>query len=85
MARPVSSTSPASDEIQVGLLRDAGTTGRFARARSLSRNVIALSRRAIRRRHPDWSEREVQIEFLAVHYGRDLAERVRDHLERRGP
>jgi hypothetical protein len=84
MARPVRSTSPAADEIQVRLLRNAGTAGRVARARSLSQSVIGLSRRAIQRRHPEWSEREVLLEFVAVHYGRELADRVRHHLERRG-
>lgn len=41
---------------------------------------MSLSRRAIRTRHPDWSEQEVLLEFVAVHYGRELAERVRNHL-----
>ncbi len=84
MALPVASTSPAADDVQVRLLRDAGTAGRATRALSLSRSVIALSRRAIGRRHPEWSEREVLLEFVAVHYGRNLAQRVRHHLERRG-
>jgi hypothetical protein len=43
-----------------------------------------LSRRAIRKRHPGWSERDLLLEFIAVHYGCELAERVRAHLERCG-
>lgn len=70
--------------MQVRLLRAAGTTGRFARARSLTATTIALARRAIRRRHPDWSERDVLLEFVRVHYGADLASRVRAKLEQRG-
>lgn len=82
MARPVvSSSSAEAAKLQVQLLRAAGTASRFARARSLSASVIGLSRRAIRRRHPDWSEREVLLEFVALHYGRDLAGRVRKRLE----
>ena len=85
MALPVqSSNAAAADAVQVRLLRAAGTAGRFARARSLSASVIGLARRAIRTRHPAWSEREVLLEFAAVHYGRDLADRVREQLERRG-
>jgi len=76
--------SSAADKVQVELLRAAGPAGRFARARSLSASVIGLSRRAIRRRHPDWSERDVVLEFVALHYGRDLADRVREHLDRKG-
>lgn len=83
MAVPVhGSSSAAADAVQVRLLREAGTAGRFARARSLSASVIGLSRRAIQRRHPEWSERDVLLEFVALHYGRELAERVREHLER---
>lgn len=82
MALPVQSTDPAAAGVQVRLLRAAGIAGRFARARSLSTTVIELSRRAIRLRHPDWSEREVLLEFVRLHYGRDLANRVRARLER---
>ena len=83
MALPVRNSSAAADDVQVRLLRSAGMVGRFARARCLSESVITLSRRAIRKRHPEWSERDVLLEFVAVHYGQELAERVRDHLERR--
>jgi hypothetical protein len=47
--------------------------------------TIELSRRAIRRQHPDWDEREVQLHFVALHYGEDLASRVRVYLESRQP
>jgi hypothetical protein len=83
MALPVESTSPAADEVQVRLLRSAGTAGRFARARALSATVIGLSRMAIRRRHQDWSDRDVLLEFVRVSYGADLAERIRRDLARR--
>jgi hypothetical protein len=84
MAVPVESTSPAADDVQVSLLRKAGTAGRFARARSLTSSVIALARLAIRRRHPEWCERDVLLEFVSLHYGRELGERVRCDLQRRG-
>jgi hypothetical protein len=83
MVLPVASTNPATDGVQVKLLRGAGTAGPAARALALSRTVIAPSRRAIPHRHPDWPERDVLLEFAAVHYGGDLARRVRPHLERR--
>lgn len=44
---------------------------------------MQLARDAIRRRHPDWSEREVMLEFVRVHYGAELAGRVRDYVARR--
>ena len=51
--------------------------------RSLSAEVIEMSRRAIRKIHPDWSERDVLLEWAAVHYGRDLADKLRDYLTER--
>jgi len=50
---------------------------------SLSTTTIELARAAIHRRHPAWSEREVLLEFARVHYGEDLAARVRVYLTRR--
>ena len=83
MAIPVPSTSPKADEVQVALLRRASSATRAERALSLSAEVIALARRAIRERHPGWSDEQVGLEFVAVHYGTDLAERVRQHIERK--
>ena len=82
MAIPVATTSPQADQVQVELLRRASPATRAARALSLSATVIELARHAIRERHPDWSEDQVAMEFVAVHYGNDLADRVRAYLER---
>ena len=73
----------AADQVQIELLRRAGTARRFALARSLSASVIALSRAAIRRRHPELDDTEILLRFAALHYGDDLAQRVRRDLERR--
>ena len=69
--------------VQVDLFRRAGTARRFALARSLSRSTIELARSAIRRRHPEWSDHEVLLEFVRVHYGADLAGCVRAYVARR--
>jgi hypothetical protein len=84
MAFPTTGNGPsAADTVQRGLLRAAGLTGRFAAAQALTVNVVSLSRRAIRKRHPSWSEADVLLEFVRLHYGRELADAVRSHLERR--
>ncbi len=38
---------------------------------------------AIRRRHPEWDEREVRLKFIERTYGKELAESVRRHLQER--
>jgi hypothetical protein len=83
VARPVESSDDRAEWKQVELLRAAGPARRFARARALSESVIQLARRAIRANRPALAERDVLLEFAAVHYGADLADRVRAYLERR--
>lgn len=77
-----SDTPPHVEEIQIALLREAGNAGRAALMSRLSVAAINLSRRAIERAHPEWSEQEVGLEFVALNYGEDLARRVRACLAR---
>ena len=82
MARPTDSGTSAADRVQIQLLRAAGMARRAALARSLSASVIRLSREAIRKRHPEYREKDVLLAFAELHYGEDLATRVRRYLER---
>jgi len=82
MARQVAPEGTA-DRVQVELLRGAGPARRVALCRSLSASVISLARRAIRARHPEYSEREVALAFVELHYGEELASELRDHLRAR--
>lgn len=77
-------THPSADDMQVQLLRQATVARRFALVRSLSASVIGASRRALKRRHPEASDREIGLLFVELHYGADLANRVRRYLEERG-
>ena len=66
-------TSPEVEEMQIRMLRRASTAQRFARARSLTNTVIHLSRQAIGRNQPALSDREIKLEFISLHYGKELA------------
>ncbi len=70
-------TSPEVEEKQIQMLRKAATAQRFARARSLTNTVIYLSRRAIGRNQPSFSDREIKLKFISLHYGKELAEKVK--------
>ena len=72
----ISDTSPAIMLRQVELVRGASAARRFESARSLTRTVTALSRRALRRRNPDATEAEIDRAFAELHYGTDLVERL---------
>lgn len=76
-------THPEIERKQIELLRQATVARRFQLARSLTRTAIELSRRALRRARPGASERELQIEFVRLHYGDDLADRLARFLEDR--
>jgi hypothetical protein len=77
----VNDTHPDAARVQLDLLRRAGTTKRAAMALSLSETVIHLSRRALAERMPDASEREVLLRWAELHYGADLAARVRAYID----
>ena len=76
-------TSPAAEAVQLELLRRAGTARRLALTLSLSSSAIRSSRRAIARRHPELDERDLLLRWAELHYGADLAARVRAYLARR--
>lgn len=80
-----SDTSPEAEQVQAELLRNASTARRFQLAQSLSRMTIQLSRRALRRAHPDATEREIDLAFVELHYGHALASQVKAYLERDDP
>ena len=78
-----SDTPPAIEAIQLDLLRRAGTARRAALALNLSRAAIRASRRAIARRHPELDEQGVLLRWAELHYGEELAGRVRRYLASR--
>jgi len=73
-------TSPQSEKVQIELIRESSVSRRISRVRSLSQTTMYLSRRAIQRTNPFLSEREVDLAFVANHYGEKLAERLRLYM-----
>ena len=78
-------TSPQAEKVQIELIRNSSVAERISRVRSLSHTVMFLARRAIQRANPSMSEREVDLAFVELHYGKDMARRLALHLERRQP
>lgn len=76
-------THPAIEELQISLLRQATVARRLAIMRSLSQTTIQLSRRAIQRANPTFNQLELNVSFVACHYGTELANRLRHYLEQR--
>jgi hypothetical protein len=76
-------TPPVVDRAQINLLRQAGHVKRAALAAAMTTSAVAISRRALKRVHPDWSEQEIGLKWAELHYGKDLADRVRAYMARR--
>jgi len=74
-------TTKEAEAVQIELLRRATHAQRAALALSLSNTVIALARRAIAEAHPELNADEQGIFFVDVHYGRRLADCLRQHLQ----
>ena len=74
-------TAPQAEKVHIELIRKSSVSKRVSIARSLSQTTLYLSRRAIQRANPFLTEREVDLAFVANHYGQDLAERLRLYLE----
>jgi hypothetical protein len=77
-------TDPEAERVQIELLRRAGVARRANLALTLSGQVIALARRAIRRSMVNGSEREVALRFVELNYGRELAAALRKRLAGEG-
>lgn len=76
-------TNPQAEQVQIALLRQATVAQRLALMCSLSQTMRQLARRAIRRAHPEYTQTELDLAFVALHYGEDLAEQLKHYLERR--
>jgi len=48
--------------------------------REMTASMIALSRRALARARPDLGPAELSIEWVAIHYGAEIAEGMRRRL-----
>jgi len=71
---------PETEKILVRLIRSSSVARRLSRMNSLSSTVISLSRRAIVRANPHFSEKKAELRFIELHYGADLARKLEKRL-----
>lgn len=80
-----SDTDQKFEKLQLDLMRRASTAKKISCMRSLSSAVRELSYRAVKRAHPELSERELDVFFVSIHYGKNLADRLKAYLENNNP
>jgi hypothetical protein len=76
-------TDLKTERVLISLIRNATPAKKLSQVRSLSQTMIQLSKRAIARANKEIDEQEVNLGFVAHHYGKDLAERLRKYLDQR--
>lgn len=77
-------THPDAEAVQFELLRRMTSAQKFEIASALTDTGVEQARRAIQRRFPEATSREIDLKFIAMHYGSDLADGFRDYLKERG-
>lgn len=73
----LSDTSPDARRVQIELLRRLTPAQRVSMMRSLSATAIGLSRRALARTNPGLDGHELNLLFIEMNYGKELADGVR--------
>lgn len=74
-------TDPEAAAVQQELLRRASISEKFNLVEALTATVVSLCRQGIRERHPEYSEQDVDLHFVEMNYGRELADGMRRRLE----
>lgn len=76
-------TSAEARAVQLECLRRMTPQQRLTQTFAMSRQVKQMAFAAIRRRHPEYTEDEVQNRFIELTYGKELADDVRRWKEDR--
>ncbi|OFW46558.1 MAG: hypothetical protein A3J29_17570 [Acidobacteria bacterium RIFCSPLOWO2_12_FULL_67_14b] len=76
-------TSVEAERVQIDLIRALPVSSRLHMAWSLSATVIGMARRALAQAQPHASREELDLRFVELHYGADLAAALRAELIRR--
>ena len=79
----LSDTSPEAEKVQIELIRRCSVAERIARMRSLTAIGTRMSRQAIAEANPKLDAREVDLRWMELHYGRELADEYRAFLQER--
>ena len=85
MEQLLSDTDSETARVHLELLRHSSPGRRLRLAFSLSHTTMSLARGGLAQRLPDASAHTVALRFIALLYGPQLAEEVREHLATRTP
>ncbi len=82
MKKPLSDTSPAAEKALIALIRSKSVAERLSQVFSMSSLALRLSKRAIARRNPGLTKKEIDLLFVKYHYGEDMYKKVKQYLSK---
>lgn len=77
----INDTNPKVESILIEMIRKLSISQRLAKTISFSSSVINLSKRAIYRANPGKSKSELDLIFVRLHYGNELADKLKLFLQ----
>ena len=83
MCSKLTSFSPRQEYLWIELLRSLTNAQRFAITAQMTQLERDRSRRRIAAANPDLTPEELKLKFIEVHYGKQLAENVRQYQQTR--
>jgi len=75
-------TSPEAEIVQMELIRNMHPEQRALKSMRMTTRLVRECKAAIRRNHPEFTQRQVGLEFIAINYGKVLSEEVREYLQK---
>ena len=76
-------TQVEAEHILIDLLRTKSIATSFSAIRSLSQATIELSKRALARANREMDDDQVNLLFVDLHYGKELAREFEKYLKKR--
>lgn len=83
MSIKIQDTDLDSEAKQIELIRKATVARRLKTLVSLSETTIHLSKRAISRANPEYNQLQIDLAFIALHYGNQVASSVKNMIGKR--
>jgi hypothetical protein len=80
--RYTTDTSHDAERLQMEMFRRMSPTERIRKVCQLSTTLRRMAMAAIERRYPELDEREKQLRFIEISYGKALADAVRQHARK---
>jgi hypothetical protein len=69
-----------TEQVIISLLRGKSIAHKFSIIRSLSQSTIQLSKRAIARANRGINDDQVDLIFIEIHYGKEIARRFEKYV-----